>query len=158
MHQVFLLAIAIGFVAGLRSVTAPALVSWGAYLGWINLHGSPLSFMGSTIAVAVFSLAAIGELIADKLPKTPARISAVPLIGRLFMGGLCGACLYAASAAVPITGAILGALGALIGAFAGYYVRRGLVSALKVRDLIIAIPEDIIAIVLAYVVVRSTLS
>jgi uncharacterized membrane protein len=158
MHQVFLLAIGIGFVAGLRSVTAPALVSWGAHLGWINLHGSPLSFMGSPIAVAIFSLAAIGELIADKLPKTPARISAVPLIGRLFLGGLCGSCLYAASAAVPITGAIVGALGALIGAYVGYYVRRGLVNSLKVRDLVIAVPEDLIAIVLAYVVVRSTLS
>ena len=31
-------------------MTAPALVSWGAYLGWLNLHGSPLSFMGSLIA------------------------------------------------------------------------------------------------------------
>lgn len=158
MHQVFLLAIAIGFVAGLRSLTAPALVCWAAHLGWINLHNSPLSFMGSPIAVGIFTIAAIGELVTDKLPKTPPRTAAMPLIARLVMGGLCGACLYAAAAAVPITGAILGVIGALIGTYAGYYVRRGLVNSLKVKDIFIAIPEDIIAIVLAYCVVRSVIS
>jgi uncharacterized membrane protein len=158
MHQVFLLAIAIGFAAGLRALTAPALVSWAAHLGWINLHGSPLSFMGSPIAVGIFTLAAIGELINDKLPKTPPRTAVPSLIARLIMGGLSGACLYAAAAATPVTGAILGIIGAVIGTYAGYYVRRGLVNSLKVKDIFIAIPEDIIAIVLAYCVVRSVIS
>lgn len=158
MHSLVLLAIGIGIVAGLRSMTAPALVSWGAYLGWLNLHGSPLSFMASPIAVGIFTLGAIGELIADKLPNTPARTAPVGLIARLITGGLCGACIYAAGAATPIAGAILGIIGALIGTFAGYHLRRALVSSLKVKDVMIAIPEDIIAIVLAYVIVRSTLS
>lgn len=158
MHQVFVLAILIGFVAGLRSMTAPALVSWGAHLGWINLHGSPLSFMGSPIAVAIFTLAAIGEIVNDKLPKTPPRTAVMSLIARMIMGGLCGACLYAAAAATPVTGAILGIIGALIGTYVGYYVRRGLVNSLNVKDIMIAIPEDIIAIVLAYFVVRSVIS
>lgn len=158
MHELFLLAIGIGIVAGLRSMTAPALVSWGAHLGWLNLHGSPLSFMASPIAVGVFTLGAIGELIADKLPNTPARTAPVGLIARIITGGLCGACLYAAGAATPITGAILGIIGALIGTFAGYHIRRSLVNGLKVKDILIAIPEDIIAIVLAFVIVRSVLS
>ena len=105
MHQVFLLAIAIGFVAGLRAMTAPALVSWAAHLGWINLHNSPLSFMGSPIAVGIFTLAAIGEIINDKLPKTPPRTAVPSLIIRMVMGGLSGACLYAAAAATPLVGA-----------------------------------------------------
>ncbi len=158
MHQVFLLAIAIGFVAGLRAMTAPALVSWAAHLGWINLHGSPLSFLGSPITVGIFTLAAIGEIINDKLPKTPPRTAVPSLIVRLIMGGLCGACIYAAAAATPITGAILGVIGALIGTYVGYYVRRGLVNSLKVKDIFIAIPEDIIAIALAYCIVRSVIS
>ncbi len=37
---VLLLALLIGVVAGLRSLTAPAVVSWAAFLGWINLHGT----------------------------------------------------------------------------------------------------------------------
>jgi uncharacterized membrane protein len=76
----------------------------------------------------------------------------------MILGGLSGACLYAAAAATPVTGAILGIIGALIGTYAGYYVRRGLVNSLKVKDIFIAIPEDIIAIVLAYCVVRSVIS
>ena len=48
MNYVFVLALGIGIVAGLRSLTAPAVVAWGAHLGWLNLHGSPLAFIGST--------------------------------------------------------------------------------------------------------------
>ena len=155
-HPVLLLALGIGFVAGLRSLTPPAIVSWAAYLQWIHLHGSPLSFMASPIAVGVFSIAAIGELIADKLPQTPPRTAPIGLIARIITGGLCGACLYAAAAATPVTGAVLGMIGAVIGTYAGYYVRRALNS--RMKDIFVAIPEDIIAIVLAFAIVRSVVS
>ena len=158
MHSVLLLAFGIGFVAGLRSLTAPALVAWAAHLQWIHLHNSPLSFMGSPIAVAIFSLAAIGELVTDKLPKTPARTAAMPLVARIVMGGLSGACLYAAAAATPIVGAVLGIIGAVCGTFAGYYIRRALVNGLKVKDVFIALAEDVFAIALAYSIVRSVIS
>jgi uncharacterized membrane protein len=88
VNYVFLLAIGIGIVAGLRSLTAPAAVAWGAHLNWLNLHGSPLAFMGSTAAVAIFSLLAIGELVADKLPMTPKRTAPAPLMVRIVIGGL----------------------------------------------------------------------
>jgi uncharacterized membrane protein len=158
MHSVLLLALGIGFVAGLRSMTAPALVCWAAHLQWIHLQGTPLGFMASPIAVGIFTLAAIAELVADKLPKTPARTAAGPLIGRIVMGALCGACLYAAAAATPIVGAVIGAIGAVCGTFAGYYIRRALVNGLKVKDVIIAVAEDIIAICLAYSIVHSVIS
>ena len=103
----------IGFVAGLRSLTAPAAVSWAAHLGWLNLHSSPFAFMGSTVAVAIFSLLAIGELIADKMPKTPSRTSLVPLLARILMGGLCGASLCASANQSLLIGALLGGMGAV---------------------------------------------
>ena len=84
-------------MAGLRSLTAPAVVAWGAHLNWLNLHGSALAFMGSTTAVAILSVLAIGELIADKLPMIPKRTAPVPLVARVVTGGLCGACLCAAA-------------------------------------------------------------
>jgi len=149
-----LLAIGIGFVAGLRSLTAPALVSWAACLGWLNLHGTPLAFMGSRVAVGLFTLLAIVELIGDVLPKTPPRTTPVPLIARLVMGGLCGASIYAAAAAALVMGAVLGIIGAVIGTYLGYYARKSLVASLKVNDILIAIPEDIVAIGLAYLIVR----
>ena len=106
MNYVFVLALGIGIVAGLRSLTAPAVVAWGAHLGWLNLHGSPLAFMGSTTAVAVFSLLAIGELVVDKLPTTPKRTAPVGLIARIITGGLCGACLCAAVGKSLLAGAL----------------------------------------------------
>ena len=55
------------------------------------------------------------------------------------MGGLCGACLYAASNQPFVIGAILGAVGGVIGAFAGYEIRRRLVAALHVKDIFVAL-------------------
>src|ERR671914_72126 len=88
-----LLALTIGFVAGLRSMTAPAAVSWAACYGWVNLEGTPLEFMGSAVAVAIFTVAALAEYVADKLPRTPNRTNPGPLIGRMLLGGLSGAAL-----------------------------------------------------------------
>jgi len=144
------LALGIGFAAGLRSLTPPAVVAWAAHLGWLNLSDSPLRFMGSTIAVVMFSLLAVFELIADMLPQTPKRTAPVPLVARILMGGLCGACLCAASNQPLVIGAILGAVGAVIGAFAGYEIRHRLVAALHVKDTFVALLEDLVAIGLAF--------
>ena len=134
-------------MAGLRSLTAPAVVAWGAHVGWLNLHGSPLAFMGSTTAVAIFSVLAIGELIADKLPIIPKRTAPAPLLGRIITGGLCGACLCAATAKPLIAGALMGGIGAIVGAFLGYGIRRRL--DLHINDLVIAVCEDAVAVGLA---------
>jgi len=154
MIHLVLLAVGIGFVAGLRSLTAPALVSWAAHLQWLSLRGTALSFMSSHIAVAVFSLLAVLELIGDMLPQTPARIAPLPLGARIITGGLCGACIFTAAGATAWPGVLWGIVGALIGSYLGYYVRRGLGNSLKIKDAFIAIPEDIVAIGLAYLIVR----
>jgi len=76
MNSNILFAAGIGVVAGLRSLTAPAVVAWAANLGWINLHNSPLAFMGSKWTVVIFTALAVVELVADQLPSTPARTAA----------------------------------------------------------------------------------
>jgi uncharacterized membrane protein len=83
-------AFLIGFFAGLRSLTAPATTAWAVYLGWLKLE-RPLALIGSLPAVAIFTLLAIVELVADKLPQTPSRTSPPGLIARIVMGGLPGA-------------------------------------------------------------------
>ena len=142
-------AFGIGFAAGLRSLTPPAVVAWAAHLGWLNLNNSPLAFMGSTIAAVIFSILAVVELIADLLPQTGKRTAPVPLVARILMGGLCGACVCAASNQSLIFGAVLGAVGGVIGAFAGYEIRRRVVSALNIKDIFIALLEDLVTIGLA---------
>ena len=150
---ILLSAFGIGVVAGLRSLTAPAAVSWAAYLGWLNLQGSPLAFMGSIVTVALSSLLALGELGADKSARIPRRTAPGPLVGRLLMGGLCGACLCASGGQLHSTGAFLGAMGGLIGAFAGYEIRKRLVAGWNIRDVFVALTEDVIAIGLAWFLV-----
>ncbi len=147
------LAVGIGFVAGLRSMTAPAALSWAARLGCLDLQGSPLAFMGSTVAVADFSLLTIGEFVADLLPSTPNRTAPSPLVARAVSGGLSGACLFASANRSLTLGALLGALGGVIGAFAGYEARTRVVAALRMKDRVIALSEDLVAVVLGWLIV-----
>ena len=144
--QVLLLAFLIGVISGLRGLTAPAVVAWAANRHWLNLLHSPLAVMGSTAAVAIFTVLALGELVADKLPSTPNRTGLAGLIGRAMFGGLAGAGVAVSWMQSMGLGAVLGAAGGIAGAFAGYQVRTGLVRALKVPDFVIALLEDAVAI------------
>jgi len=149
MNYVLAFAFGIGFVAGLRSLTPPAVVAWAARLGWLNLNNSALVWMGSIIVVVIFSLLAAFELFVDLQPSTPKRTALVPLTARILMGGLCGAGICAAGHQSLMIGAVLGATGGIIGAFAGYETRRKVVAALNVKDISIALLEDFVTIGLA---------
>ena len=149
MNYIFVFALGIGFAAGLRSLTPPAVVAWAAHFGWLNLNSTPLAFMGSIITAVIFTALALLELFADLQPSTGKRTAPVPLIARILTGGLCGACVCAASNQSLIIGAILGAVGGVIGAFAGYDVRRKLVTAWNIKDIFAAVPEDLVTIGLA---------
>jgi uncharacterized membrane protein len=144
--QVLLLAFLIGVVAGLRSLTAPAVVALAAHCNWLKLHSTPLSFMGSTAAVAIFTLLAVAELVTDKLPSTPSRLKPPGLIARIVLGGLSGASVALAGTQSIALGAVLGVAGGVAGAFAGHEVRSRLVKSLKVPDFVIALLEDATAI------------
>ncbi|MGZ8392071.1 MAG: DUF4126 family protein [Gemmatimonadales bacterium] len=152
------LALGIGFVAGLRSLTAPSAVSWAAHLGWLDLHGSSLAFMGSTAAVIILSVLAVAEYVADVLPQTPNRTSPGPLLARIVMGGLAGACISVSAGHSWLAGAVTGGIGGVIGAFAGYQIRRRLVSGTKVKDAVVGVSEDLLAIGLAFLFVLLSTS
>jgi uncharacterized membrane protein len=144
--SVLLLAFAIGVIAGLRSMTAPAAVSWAAHVNWLNLHNSRFSILGSTAAAYILTILALGELVSDKLPSTPNRTTLMPLVGRGLTGALAGAALCASANQSIGAGAVLGLVGAVAGAFAGYEVRHRIVQRLHVPDFLIAIAEDLVAI------------
>src|SRR6185312_8800775 len=106
-------------------------------------------FMGSRTAAVIFSIGAMGELIADKLPRTPKRTALAPLLARILLGGLSGASLCAATGKSLLSGALLGAIGGVIGAFVGYEIRRRVVNNLHIKDIFVAVCEDAVAIALA---------
>jgi uncharacterized membrane protein len=145
-NTVLAIAFGLGVIAGLRALTAPAVVCWAAHWKWLNLDLSPLSFMGTIVAASIFAALAFGELVNDKLPKTPSRKALPSLIARILMGGLSGAALCSAAGDSLPLGAVLGAVGAVAGAFGGYDARKRLVKALQTRDLAIALLEDAIAV------------
>ena len=144
--SVLVLAFAIGLVAGLRSMTAPAIVSWAAHWKWLDLQNSDLAFLGSTAAVYILAACAIGELVVDKLPNAPSRTAPLGLLARAVTGGLSGAALCATANKSVAIGAVLGAVGGVIGGFAGYELRTRLVRALNLPAFVVALLEDAVAI------------
>jgi uncharacterized membrane protein len=149
--SILVLAFLIGIIAGLRTLMAPAIVCWGAGLGWFSLAGTPLNFMSSAITRWIFTIAEIGELVQDKLPKTPSRKVPPQFIARVVMGALAGATIGAAHNSL-IGGLIAGAIGAVAGTLGGSAVRGALANAFG-RDLPAALLEDAVALLGALFIV-----
>jgi uncharacterized membrane protein len=142
----FLLAFLFGCVDGLRSLTPPALVCWAAYLGWLHFAGTRLAFINHRSTLIIFTLLAVGELVADKLPNTPARTAPVGLTARILLGGACGLALATSAGTNLSFSLLLGATGAVVGTFAGYHSRRFVVSKAHLPDVAVAVAEDMVAI------------
>jgi uncharacterized membrane protein len=138
------LAVGIGVVAGLRALAAPAVLAWAAKLRWIRLGNSPFATIISAKASKRITDLAVSELIADKLPFTPSRLKAGPLASRIVSGAVCGATIYGVVKRPLMEGAVLGGVGAIAGAFAGYHMRKRL--SRHMPDLGVAVLEDALAI------------
>ena len=59
--SIYVFAFLIGVIAGLRSLTAPAAVSWAARLGWLHLDNTWLAFLGFAATPYLISVLAIGR-------------------------------------------------------------------------------------------------
>lgn len=141
---VLLLALLIGVVAGLRAFTAPAVVAWGALLGWTDLDAKWSDWVGHPITVAVLTVLALGELVTDQLPRTPSRKVPPQFLARLLLGGFAGAVIGSAFFhTFSATGA--GIIGAVLGTLAGAEV-RGRLFAARGNDRPGAFGEDLVAV------------
>ena len=138
------LALLIGAIAGLRAMIAPAAISWAAHLGFIDLNGSWLAFLGHNWAPWILTLLALGELVTDQLASTPSRKVPMQFGARIITGALSGAAIGAAADAALI-GLMAGAIGAVIGTLGGAAARARIASAFG-RDWPAALIEDIVAI------------
>lgn len=144
--MLLLLAFGLGIVAGLRSMTPLAVCAWAARLGYLELAPTPLAWLGSAVAAWLFAAAAVGELVADKLPFTPNRTAVGPFLTRLLTGALAGGAVGSGSDGSLAGGAVAGAAGAVLGTFGGYRARTGLVRALGTPDYVVALLEDAAAV------------
>ena len=149
----YVLALLIGVIAGLRAMTAPAAISWAASLGFLNLEGTWLAFLGYRWTPWIMTVLAVGELIGDQLPSTPSRKQLAPFATRIIMGGLCGGAI-AMQGGSFVGGLAAGAVGGIIGTLGGAEGRARLAAAFG-KDRPAALIEDAVAILGAVLIVGA---
>ena len=143
MANLYLKAIGIGAVAGMRSASAPALTShYFSKNPSLFLDASPLKGLGRATTATVLKFMAGGELIADKLPQVPSRTDPGPLGARAVSGGVCGAAVFLAEGERAEIGAALGVVSAVASAFLFMNLRRLIGKAAKLPDPAVALAED----------------
>lgn len=153
--MIYILALLIGVVAGLRGATPLAALAIGAALGWITLDGSIFAVVAHPLALWLLIALAAVELVSDKLPRTPSRLEPTQFAVRVVAGILAGAILFAVpgnTALTAVVGAILGGVGAVAGTLGGARLRAALARSFG-RDLPAALVEDILAIAAALLIV-----
>jgi uncharacterized membrane protein len=150
--SIYISAILIGVLSGLRALTPLAVVSWAVRWGWLHVGDTWLQFLGYEATPYILTALAIGELLNDKRPSAPSRRAPPGFIARIVTGTVCGAAV--SRAGQPLIGALMaGAVGAVAGTLGGYEFRTRLVRAIGGNDLPIALLEDAIAVGGAFLIV-----
>lgn len=136
----------LGAATGMRTFTPMAVICWFAYAGYVPVDGTWAWWVAKLATAVIFTVLALGELVGDKLPRTPDRTSMGPLLARVVFGGLVGSIMAVGLNGSEFEGAILGVGGVLVGAFGGYLVRREIVLRSGSKDWPVAVAEDLVTV------------
>ena len=131
----YLLAVSLGFVSGLRTMTSLAALAFGRGGAW----------------AAVLGIAAAGEFVADALPRIPPRTALPSIVLRPLSGAIAGWIVAARFGGSGGAGAVLGCAGAFAGTYGGLAARRAAIAA--IGALPAAIAEDAVAVGIAAAIV-----
>ena len=142
--EVYTRAAAIGLVAGLRAMTAPALISYAAAKDEESIAAG--DFLARRDVAVVLGVLAFGELIGDKLPNVPNRTEPLGLAARITSGAFAGGYVCAAQRRSVPAGIIIGAVSAVAAAYAGENIRRAAGNGLEIPDAFVGAGEDTIAV------------
>jgi len=103
------------------------------------------------------NIAAVGELVADKLPFVPARTAPVGLAARAVSGGLSGAAVARANKNKNVTlYAILGSAIAAGATYAFYHLRKAAGNKTGIADPVIALIEDAVVVGVGLALVKTS--
>jgi uncharacterized membrane protein len=145
----------LGVVAGLRSQLPFALLALATRRGEFAAdRDAPLGLLRKPASLPVLGLLAGGELVGDKLPMVPSRVSPGPLIGRVAIGAAAGAAVAGEAGRAVGLPAALGGAGAALGSLAGYQFRTKLGRATGLPDAALAVAEDALALGLGVLALR----
>ncbi|WP_276496987.1 DUF4126 family protein [Pontibacter litorisediminis] len=136
-------ALAMGALAGMRSLSAPALLSH-VLLDQKNgaLANTPLRFLQNKYVANTLAGLAATELLGDKLPAAPDRTVVSSLLMRAASGAVVGAAVYGSRHRSLAEGAALGAAAAVAATYASFYLRKTLCEKTSLADPVIGALED----------------
>lgn len=147
---VLAIAFALGVVSGMRSFLAIAVT---AVTLWrrpeLPPPIGPAIWLAMPPIAVLLALCALAELVADKFPRIGARIAPGPLVARMITGALSGAAVAQVAHVAGWKGGLVGAAGAIVGAFGFYHLRRWVDRVTGIRDPYIGAAEDVLALAIA---------
>lgn len=156
MIETYFRAFGIGVVAGMRALTAPALLSHKLVRTVPAKEPvNPVDYVAQPTTARVLKVLAGAEVIGDKVPHGPDRTSPPQFITRIMSGGSCGAVLSEVEGQSVLIGSVVGALGAVAGTLLFFNLRRWLDHDLGLPDTVGALAEDALAIGGGWAVVDS---
>lgn len=139
-------ALGLGAVAGMRSMTAPAMLSRLMSKTPEAVVDTPFGKLCSPQAATALSVMALGEMAVDKLPKTPNRTIPPSVAFRMLSGALVGSALMASHKESRAAGAVVGALGALAATYGMFHLRREVCRRVNLPDPVVGLAEDALAV------------
>lgn len=145
---VFTQAVALATIAGVRSMSAPALLAKYASEHKGKFKKTPFNWILSENVQGIAPILALGEMVGDKLPFAPNRISPMLLLGRVGSGALVGAALFASEKEDTLTGAVVGGGAAFFSSFVSFAIRVGVSKVLHLPSPIVGLAEDAAVITL----------
>jgi len=156
MANIYLRALIVGAMAGMRSLVTPSIVSESlASEGSPNLHGSVFSLLTTPNVRSTLKAGAATEFVCDKLPFMPDRTEPASLIFRFISGAVCGAAIYKAEGQSSPLGAAIGGVTAVVSAHVCYNIRKKLVGDETASDTLVAVAEDALVITLGRIATES---
>lgn len=157
LRSIIARALLLGITAGMRSQTPIAALARYQPQAPRGAEWAHWPLLRSRFGRVLLQLGWLGELVADKLPVTPPRTNPGSLGGRITSGAIVG--LAAGSerhgTGAKLGGALVGAVGAVVGTYGGYHARKLAVETSGLPDLSIALVEDGTAATLARAAVRG---
>ena len=140
-------AFLLGIASGLRALLGFTVVSWAARLGYIHLDHTWLAFLGYASTPYILSVMAIGQLVNDKLLKTPSRLIPPQFVTRVVTGALCGIAIGLSAGHLGVS-ILAGLVGSVVGTLGGARL-RAFGAKLFGRDVPAALIEDLGALGIA---------
>ncbi|GAB3900336.1 DUF4126 family protein [Spirosoma agri] len=156
MTTPYLRSFQLGFIAGMRALTAPALLSHKLERTLpTKTPETPVQYFAQPTTSIALKVLAGAEIIGDKVPHGPDRTTPPQFITRITSGATCGAVVSEVEGQSASLGAIAGGLGAVAGTLLFFNLRRWLDHDLGIPDQVGALAEDALAIGVGWQIVNG---